>query len=87
MNIRRTLSLSKDTTFLAIDLFKGCLSKKLISGSRNIQLLYITCIYIAAKINEILKLTVEEAIDGFDSFIKKEDVFRMESRILNSYEY
>ena len=36
-NIRRTLSLSKDTTFLAIDMFKGCLNKQLVKNSKNIQ--------------------------------------------------
>ena len=50
-NMRRTLSLSRDTTFLAIDLFKGCLKKKLGQGSRNVQLLYIGCVYVAAKLN------------------------------------
>ena len=51
LNNRRILSLSKDTTFLAIDIFKGCVKKKLISNSRYVQLFYITCVYIAAKLN------------------------------------
>ena len=75
--MRRTLSLSRDTTFLAIDLFKGCLKKKFGLGTKNIQLLYVACVYVAAKINEVLMLNVEEAIEGCESFVKREDIFRM----------
>ena len=85
--MRRTLSLSRDTTFLAIDMFKGCLKRKLVNNSKNIQELFVACIFIAAKINEVLNLSVEEAIEGCDSFVKKEDIYRMQSRILNLYEY
>lgn len=75
--MRRTLSLSRDTTFLAIDMFKGCLKKKLVKNSKNIQELYVACIFIAAKTNEVLNLSVEEAIEGCDCFVKKEDIYRM----------
>ena len=37
LSMRRTLSLAKDTTFLAVDMFKGCLKKNLVKNSKNIQ--------------------------------------------------
>ncbi|KAL3819055.1 hypothetical protein ACJIZ3_004960 [Penstemon smallii] len=82
VQVSEEYKLAPDTLYLAVNLIDRFLSENYIEKT-NLQLLGVTCMLIASKYEEIYAPQVEEFCYITDNTYTKEEVVKMESRVLN----
>ena len=78
--------LCSDTFFLAVNYIDRYLQLKPVSR-RELQLLGCTCLWIAAKYEEIYSPTLDEFVMMSDNSYKKVDLLKMEGDVLNTLDF
>lgn len=84
---RKFLDITPDTVFMAIDFFKEYLNSGGAFSKSNITTIYMACVSLASKFNEVMPPTLEEIAEAEDNFIECKGIIKMEARILKQFKY
>ena len=87
MKQRKFLQLTDDTVFMAVDFYKEYLNSGGVFSKNSINTIYMACVSLASKFNEVNPPSLEKIAEAEDNFIDSKGIIKMEARILKHFKY